>query len=71
MRLKSSQNKKDQKHFQLHSFRCHFLQLAAEKITPETLHLEIFFGPSFFETALGNLTISLVGIRQGLMTTKS
>ena len=50
--LKSSQNKKGQKNFQVHSFRCPFLQLAAEKKTPKTVHLEIFFGPSYFETTL-------------------
>ena len=26
--------------------------LAAEKKTPKMVHLEIFFGPSYFETAL-------------------
>ena len=46
---KSSQNKKGQTIFQVHSFRCLFLQLAAEKKTPKTVHLEIFFGPSYFE----------------------
>ena len=29
------------------------MQLAAEKKTPKTVHLEIFFGPSYFEAALG------------------
>ena len=53
--IKSSQNKKGQKNFQVHSFRCLFLQLAAEKKTPKTVHLENFFGPSYFETALGNM----------------
>jgi hypothetical protein len=37
--LKSSQNKKGQKIFKVHSFRCLFL-------------LEFFFGPSYFEVAL-------------------
>ena len=50
--LKSSQNKKGQKNFQVHSFRCLFLQLAAEKKTPKTVHLEFFFGPSYLEAAL-------------------
>ena len=41
--LKSSQNKKGQKFFfQVHSFWCLFLQLAVEKKTPKTVHLEIF-----------------------------
>ena len=30
-----------------------FLQLADEKKTPETVQLEFFFGPSYFEAALG------------------
>ena len=50
--LKLSQNKKGQKNFQVHSFQCLFLQLAAEKKTPKTVHLENFFGPSYFEAAL-------------------
>ena len=50
--VKSSQNKMDQKNFQVHSFRCLFLQLAAEKKTPKTVHLENIFGPSYFEAAL-------------------
>ena len=40
--IKSSQNKKDQKKFQVDSFLCLFLQLAAEKKTPKTVHLEFF-----------------------------
>ena len=36
----------------MHRFRCLSLQLAAEKKTPKTVHLEVFFGPSYFETAL-------------------
>ena len=51
MLLKSSQNKKGQI-FQVHSFRRLFLQLAAEKKTPKIVHLEIVFGPSYFEAAL-------------------
>ena len=39
--LKPSQNKKGQKKFQVHRFWCPFLlQLAAEKKTPKTVHLE-------------------------------
>ena len=34
------QNKKGRKNFQVHLFWCLFLQLAAEKKTPKTVHLE-------------------------------
>ena len=49
--LKSSQNKKGQTIFQVHSSRCLFLQLAAEKKTPKPVYLDFFF-PSYFEAAL-------------------
>ena len=48
----SSQNEKGQNIFQVHSFRCLFLQLAAEKKTPKTVHRKFFFGPSYFEMVL-------------------
>ena len=38
--VRSPQNKKGQKNFQVRSFRCLFLQLAAEKKTPKTVHLK-------------------------------
>ena len=56
--LKSSQNKKGQKNLQVHSSRCLFLQLAAEKKTPKPVHLEKMFGPSYFEAALRNFNIT-------------
>ena len=40
--LKPFQNEKDQNIFQVYCFWCLFLQLAAEKKTPKTVHLEIF-----------------------------
>ena len=40
--LKSFQNKKGLKIFQVHTFWCFFLQLAAEKKTPKSVHLKIF-----------------------------
>ena len=52
--IKLSQNKKGQNIFQVHSFRCLFLQLAAEK---KTLCTWNFFGPSYFETALVKISL--------------
>ena len=50
--LKPGQNKKDQKFFQLHRFLNTFLQLAAEKKYSKNGAARIFFGPSYFMTAL-------------------
>ena len=48
--LKLCRNKKGQKNFQMHCFRCLFLQLAAEKKSPKTVHLEKF--SAYLVTAL-------------------
>ena len=50
--LKSFQNRKGLKIFQLPTFRCLFLQLAAEKKCSKNGAAGNFFGPSYFVTAL-------------------
>ena len=52
MQLKPSQNKKEQKIFQLHHFLNNFSQLPAVKSIQKTVQLDKFFGPSCFEPAL-------------------
>ena len=42
MKLKSSQNKKDQNIFQVYHFRCFFLSCQLQKKTPKTVHLKNF-----------------------------
>ena len=51
-RLKPGQNKKGQKNFLLHRFLNTFLQLAAGKMYSKNGAAGIFFGPSYFVTAL-------------------
>jgi hypothetical protein len=53
--LKQGQNKKHQNFFQLHCFLNTFLQLAAEKKYSKNGAAGIFFGPSYFVRALGNI----------------
>ena len=50
--LKPGHNKKGQKILQLHRFLNTFLQLAAEKKYSKNGAAGIFFGPSYFLTAL-------------------
>ena len=51
--LKPFQNKKGLEVFQVHHFRCLFLQLAVEKKTKKNrCTWKIFLGPSYFVTAL-------------------
>ena len=51
--LKPGQNKKGQKIFQLYRFLNTFLQLAAEKKYSKNGAAGKFFGPSYFDLALG------------------
>ena len=52
LKLKPGQNKKGQKIFQLYRFLNAILQLAAEKKYSKNGAARIFFGPSYFVTAL-------------------
>ena len=53
--LKPSQNKKGQKNFQLHGFLNTFSQLPAEKKYSKNGATGKFFGPSYFDPALGKI----------------
>ena len=53
--LKPSQNKKDRKNFQLHRFLNTFSQLPSVKKYSKNDAAGKFFGPSYFDPALGSI----------------
>ena len=66
--LKPGQNKKCQKFCQLHRFLNSFLQQAAEKKYSKNGAAEIFFGPSYFVTALPFISLIVVCTFRAKMT---
>ena len=63
--LKLSQNKKDQKMFQVHRFRCHFFTAGSWEKDSKNDAPGICFGPSYFETALAIVLLHQATVQIG------